>query len=102
MANLFSDECQDILQVVCAETLEKYEAIKSGSITVEELHYINDRLDRFIQSIRTFKKDVETREVHVEQIVHMRMRDVEEFTRQQGQLKTFVNLCQRGQGKVMS
>ena len=75
----------------------KYEAIRSGCIIVEELQYINDRLDLFLQTIETLKKDVRRREV--EQTVHMRMRDVEEFTRQQGQLKTFVNLCHYGQGK---
>jgi len=76
----------------------RYEAIKSGSIVVEELQYINDHIDRFVSIIGSLRKDVVKREV--EHTIQMRMREIDAFTSQQGQLKTFVNLCQHGQGKI--
>ena len=97
-ASLFTEECWSNIQVACAEAMGRFEAIKSGSIVVEELQLINDHIDRFVTIMGSLRKNVGKREV--EQIIQLRMREIDAFTRQQGQLKTFVNLCQHGQGKL--
>jgi len=79
---------------------KKYEAVKSGSIVNSDLQFMNNHLETFVDIIAILKKHENVNREVVEKTVKMRLKEVEEFTQHQGQMKTFVNLCQHASGNI--
>jgi len=83
--------------MACVITETHFDAVKSGIIEVNVLNYINNHLDTFSDIIALLKKQDVRKEV-VEKTVKMRLREVEEFSQQQGLINNFANLCQHTKG----
>ena len=97
---MFTGECQEKIQRACMVTEGHFEGVKSGVVRVTDLQYINNHLDTFADIIVIVKKNENVRKEVVEKTVKMRLREVEEFSQQQGLINNFANLCQHTKGTL--
>ena len=99
---IFTDACKRQIQHACMLVETKFEAVRSGNVVVQDLQYINDHLETFVESIAILKKNENVGKEEVRKTVKLRLKEVEEFTQQQGQMKHFVSLCQHASGTYLS
>jgi len=97
---VFTDECREKIRVACMVTEGYFEGVKSGVGTVDDLRYINNHLDTFADIIVILKKNEQVRKEVIEKTVKMRLKEVEEFSHQQGLINNFANLCQHTKGTL--
>jgi len=97
-AAVFEEGCQEIIRKACMVTEGHFKDVKSGVIRVSDLQYIDQHLDTFADIIAVVMKHEHVKKEVVEKTVKMRLREVEEFSHQQGLINMFANLCQLTQG----
>jgi len=99
-AAVFKGECQEKIRMACMVTEGHFEGVKSGVVRVVDLQYINQHLDTFADIIAVVKKHEHVKKEVIEKTVKMRLREVEEFSQQQGLINNFANLCHQTKGTV--
>lgn len=72
--------------------------VQSGKILVDDLRFIDEHLDRYLDLIPYLQNKRVDEKRHMQETVVMRLKEVEAFRLQQSRIKTLVKLCTSAQG----